>query len=579
MSGWAGAGVGDVLRPHPSGGRGQSGPCGCRGSAGAGVADIALDSIVEVILEFGRQQELQLLALLVSAAALLILAVPLRVPYPILLVLGGLLLGFAPGVPTVTMSPEVVLVGILPPLLYVSAYFTGLRELRQNLRPISLLAIGLVAMTTVGVAVVAHVFADLPWAAAFVLGAVVSPTDPIAATAIGRRLGVPRRLIDIVEGESLVNDGTALVLLRTAIAAAVLGSFSPWDAAWRLVLNIVGGIAVGLVVGYLIRRVRRALDNPPLEITIAFLTGYFAFLPASALGVSGVLAVVTAGLYIGWYTPELTTVQTRLQGRGFWEILTFLLNVLLFGLIGLQLPPIADALSGTGGWSLVGDAAVIALAVIAVRIAWVFPATYLPRWLSPRVRDHDPSPPWRYPAFISWNGMRGAVTIAAALLIPLRTETGAPFPDRDLIIFFAFAVVLATLVVQGLSLPLVIRALRLEEDDGGADAEEALARVRAADAALERLDELVGESWVLEDTAERLRGLYRFRIDRFSARVDPDGDSTIERRSLKYQRLRRELLEAERHAVVEMRNTGEISDEVMRRVERDLDLEASRLDN
>ena len=531
-----------------------------------------------MILEFGTQQELQLLALLVSAAALLILAVPLRIPYPILLVLGGLLLGFAPGVPTVTMAPEVVLVGILPPLLYVSAYFTGLRELRQNLRPISLLAVGLVAVTTVGVAVVAHTVADLPWAAAFVLGAVVSPTDPIAATAIGRRLGVPRRLIDIVEGESLVNDGTALVLLRTAIAAVVVGSFSPWDAAWRLVFNIVGGIVVGLVVGYLIRRVRRALDNPPLEITIAFLTGYFAFLPASALGVSGVLSVVTAGLYMGWYTPELTTVQTRLQGRGFWEILTFLLNVLLFGLIGLQLRPILDALSGRGGWSLVGEAAVIALAVIVVRILWVFPATYLPRLLIPHLRDRDPSPPWRYPAFISWNGMRGAVTIAAALLIPLHTETGAPFPDRDLIIFFAFAVVLATLVVQGLSLPLVIRALRLEEDDGGADAEEALARVRAAEAALARLDELVGEKWVLEDTAERARGLYRFRIDRFSARVDPDGDSKIEKRSLKYQRLRRELLEAERHAVVELRNTGEISDEVMRLVERDLDLEVSRLD-
>ena len=531
-----------------------------------------------VILEFGARQELQLLALMASAAALLILAGPLRIPYPILLVLGGLLLGFGPGVPTVTMPPEVVLIGILPPLLYVSAYFTGLRELRQNLRPISLLAVGLVAVTTVGVAVVAHSVADLPWAEAFVLGAVVSPTDPIAATAIGRRLGVPRRLVDIVEGESLVNDGTALVLLRTAIVASVTGVFSPWEAAGRLVLSIVGGIAVGLVVGYLIRRVRRALDNPPLEVTIAFLTGYFAFLPASAMGVSGVLAVVTAGVYMGWYTPELTTVQTRLQGQGFWEILTFLLNVLLFGLIGLQLRPILDSLSGTGGWSLVSDAIVIVLAVILLRIVWVFPATYVPRWLIPRLRERDPSPPWTYPAFIAWNGMRGAVTIAAALLVPLHTDAGVPFPGRDLIVFFAFAVVLGTLVVQGLSLPAVIRALRLEEDDGGADDEEAQARVRAAEAALERLEELVGEGWVLEDTAERLRGGYRFRIDRFSARSDPDGDGKIEKRSLKYQRVRRELLEAERHAVVEMRNTGEIRDEVMRRVERDLDLEISRLD-
>ncbi|HEX7223136.1 MAG TPA: Na+/H+ antiporter, partial [Candidatus Limnocylindrales bacterium] len=530
-------------------------------------------------LEFGREQELQLLVLLVSAAALLILAGPLRIPYPILLVLGGLLLGFGPGVPKLTMPPELVLVGILPPLLYVQAYSTGLRELRQNIRPISLLAVGLVGLTTVGVALVAHAITGLGWAESFVLGAVVSPTDPIAATAIGRRLGVPRRLIDIVEGESLVNDGTALVLLRTAIVVAVAGTFSPWEAAGSLVLNVVGGIAIGLAVGYVIRRIRRPLDNPPLEVTIAFLTGYFAFLPASVLGVSGVLAVVTAGVYMGWYTPELTTVQTRLQARGFWEIVTFLLNVLLFGLVGLQLRPIIDGLSGHAGWALVGDAVVIVLAVIALRIIWVFPATYVPRWLSPSLRERDPSPPLRYPAFIAWNGMRGAVTIAAALLVPLETDAGAPFPGRDLIIFFAFAVVLATLVVQGLSLPLAIRWLRLEADDSAAESEEAHARVTAAEAALQRLDELVAEGRVLDDSAKRLRGQYRFRIDRFSARFDPDGDGKLERRSIKYQRVRRELLEAERNAVVELRNTGEISDEVMRRIEGDLDLEVSRLDS
>ena len=531
-----------------------------------------------MILDFSAQDDLQLLALLVSAAALLILAGALRVPYPILLVLGGLLLGFGPGVPQVTLPPELVLIGVLPPLLYVSAYFTGLRELRQNLREISLLAIGLVIVTMLGVAVVAHAIVGIGWPEAFVLGAVVSPTDPIAATAIGRRLGVPRRLIDIVEGESLVNDGTALVLLRTAIAAAVTGSFSLWQAGWELVLNIVGGIAVGLAVGYAIRRIRRRLDNPPLEVTIAFLTGYFAFLPADALGVSGVLAVVTAGVYMGWYTPELTTVQTRLQGQGFWSILTFLLNALLFGLVGLQLRPILDALGDSSGWSLVGDAVAVVLAVMVLRIAWVFASTYVPRRLRP-ARRRVPAQPWTHTAFISWNGMRGAVTIAAALLVPLETDAGAPFPDRDLIVFLAFAVVLGTLVVQGLSLPPVIRALGLEEDDSDVEAEEAHARIRAAEAALERLDELVAESWVLDDTAERVRGSYRFRIDRFSARVDPDGDGRIEKRSRKYQRLRRELLDAERQAVIELRNTGEIGDEVMRRVERDLDLELSRLDS
>jgi monovalent cation/hydrogen antiporter len=529
-----------------------------------------------LIFDFGTGQELQLLVLLVTGAALLMLAGPLRIPYPILLVLGGLGLAFGPGVPKVTMPPEIVLVGVLPPLLYYAAFRTGLRELKRNIRPISLLAFGLVALTMVGVALVAHAITDLGWAEAFILGAVVSPTDPTAASAVGRRLGVPRRLIDIVEGESLVNDGTALVLLRTAITAAVAGSFSAWGAGGRLLLSIAGGIGVGLAIGYVIRRVRRVLDNPPIEVTLAFLTGYFTFLPAAALGVSGVLAVVTAGVYMGWYTPELTTVQTRLLGNGFWEVVDFLLNVLLFGLLGLQLRPVLDGLRGHNGWALVGEAAVISLAVVALRIVWVYPAAWIPRKLIPRIRERDPMPSWRQLAFVSWNGMRGAVTIAAALLIPLETDAHAPLPGRDLIVFFAFAVVLATLVGQGLTLPALIRVLRLE-DDGGDEEEEARARIRAAEAALARLEELEGEAWVLDDTAERLRGQYRFRIDRFSARGDPDGDGKIEKRSLKYQRLRRELLDAERHAVVELRNTGEISEEVMRRVQRDLDLEDSRL--
>jgi CPA1 family monovalent cation:H+ antiporter len=345
------------------------------------------------------------------------------------------------------------------------------------------------------------------------------------------------------------------------------------------VVNIVGGIGVGLAVGYVIRRVRRVLDNPPLEVTIAFLTGYFAFLPANALHVSGVLAAVTAGVYMGWYTPELTNVRTRLWGNGFWEVVTFLLNVLLFGLIGLQLRPVLDGLSGHGGWSLVGQAAAISLTVIVLRLFWIFPTAYVPRLLFPHIRERDPTPPWQALAFVGWSGMRGAVTIAAALLIPLETDAGTPLPGRDLIIFFAFAVILATLVGQGLSMPAVIRALGLEEDDGGAEAEEALARIRAAEAALARLDELVGEAWVLEETAERIRGAYRFRIDRFSARVDPDGDGKIEKQSLKFQKLRRQLIDVERETVVELRNTGEISDEVMRRVERDLDLEVARLDS
>jgi CPA1 family monovalent cation:H+ antiporter len=530
-----------------------------------------------MIAAFGAHQEVQLLLLLLAAAALLLLADPLRIPYPILLVLGGLLLGFAPGVPNLTLPPEVVLVGILPPLLYSAAYNTGLRELRRNLRPISLLALGLVTATTISVAAVGHYAVHLSWAAAFVLGAVVSPTDPLAASSIGRRLGVPRRPLAIIEGEALVNDGTALVLFRFAVAAVVTGMFSLMDAAASFVWTVAGGIAIGLVIGHAIRLVRRRLDNPPLEVMIAFLTGYFTFLPASAVGASGVLAVVTAGVYMGWHTPELTTVETRLQGSAFWSIFNFLLNALLFGLVGLQLRPILDRLSGHSTGHLIAYAVAVAGVVIATRIVWVVPVTYLPRLLSRRIRERDPYPPWQQPAFVCWTGMRGAVTLAAALAIPLMTDAGTRFPDRDLIVFLAFCVVFATLVLQGLTLPLVIRALGLE-DDALDVKEETKARIHAADAALERLEELIEAGSVRPDTAERLRGQYQFRRNRFKARFDDADDGAIEERSQSFQRARRELLDAERSAVVALRNQGRISDEVMHRVERDLDLEDSRLD-
>jgi monovalent cation/hydrogen antiporter len=527
---------------------------------------------------FGAHEELQLLALLISAAALLLLADPLRIPYPILLVIGGLLLGFAPGVPNVILPPDVVLVGILPPLLYSAAFNTGLRDLRRNLRPISFLALGLVAATTVMVAAVAHYVIDLSWPAGFVLGAVVSPTDPLAATTIARRLGVPRRAISIIEGESLVNDGTALVLYKFAVAAVVTGSFSLLHAAGSLVWSVLGGVAVGLVIGRVIRFVRRRVFNPPLEVTIAFLTGYFVFLPASAIGASGVLAVVTAGVYMGWHTPELTTVETRLQGAGFWAIFSFLLNALIFGLVGLQLQPILNELHGRSWLELVGYAALVWATILLVRIVYGPPIAYIPRWVSASLRERDPAPPWQFIAFIAWAGMRGGVTLAAALAIPLHTDSGAPFPHRPLIIFLAFSVVLGSLVVQGLSLPGVVRLLGLEEDDAGDAREEAKARIHAAEAAIARLDELVDEGWVRPDTAERVRGGYNFRSSRFRARLDEEDGGDIEERSLAYQRLRRELLDAERGAVVGLRNEGKISEDVMHRVERDLDLEDSRLD-
>ncbi len=526
---------------------------------------------------FGAHEELQLLAILVSAAALLLLADPLRIPYPILLVVGGLMLGFTPGVPDLVLPPDLVLIGILPPLLYSAAFNTGLRDLKRNLRPISFLALGLVTVTAVLVAAVAHYMIGLSWPAGFVLGAVVSPTDPLAATTIARRLGVPRRAVAIIEGESLVNDGTALVLYKFAVAAVLSGSFSLAEAAGSFFWSVLGGIAVGLVIGRGIRFVRRRVFNPPLEVTIAFLTGYFVFLPASAIGASGVLAVVTAGVYMGWHTPELTTVETRLQGEGFWAIFNFLLNALLFGLVGLQLQPILDQLHGYSWQELVGYAALTSAIVMVIRILYGFPIAYIPRWVSPSLRERDPAPPWQFVAFIAWAGMRGGVTLAAALAIPLSTDSGVPFPDRSLIIFLAFSVVLATLLIQGLSLPGVVRLLGLEEDDGDIR-EEAKARIHAVDAALARLEELVDEDWVREDTAERVRAQYDFRRNRFTARLDASDDSGIEERSLNYQRLRRELLDAERGAVHALRNQGKISEDVMNRVQRDLDLEDSRLD-
>ncbi len=522
-------------------------------------------------MQFGAHQDLELLGLLVAVSALIALAPTLRLPLPILLVLGGVVMGFIPGLPQVALPPEIVLVAVLPPLLYAGAFFTSLRDLRTNRRPIMLLAFGLVAATMTAVAVVAHAWVGLPWAVAFTLGAIVSPTDALAATEIASRLGAPRRIVSLIEGESLLNDGSALVLYAAAVAAALGGTFSLLDTSGRVVVNVVGGIAVGLAVGWLVRHVRRRLDDPPTEVAIAFLSGYLAYLPAVALGVSGVLAAVTIGIFMGWHTPQLTTERTRLSGDAFWEILVFLVNALLFVLVGLQLRRIIDGLSGLSSPRLTGYAAIVCATVILVRLVWVPIIAYLPRWAFRSVREHDPYPPWQWPVLLSWVGIRGAVSLVAALALP------GNFPDRELIIFLTFAVIVVTLVLQGLTLPALIRMLGIT-DDGGADREDAKARIKAAEAALARLEELVEDGQVHPQTAERLRGSLGFRRDRFVARLDDGDDGGIEERSLAYQRVMRELLDAERAALLALRNDRVIDDNVMQRVQRDLDLEAARLD-
>lgn len=542
--------------------------------------------------------------LLGVVAALATLANCLGVPYPILLVMGGLGLAFVPSLPRVRLEPDLVFLLFLPPLLFAAAYFTSWRDLRANVRPVGLLAVGLVLATTLAVAVVGH-WVGLSWAAAFVLGAVVSPTDAVAATAIAQRLGVPRRIVTVLEGESLVNDATGLVAYRVAAAvAAGTAVFSFAGAGAQFVVSAVGGAVVGVLMGWLAVAALRVLDDPPVEAVVTLLVPFLTYILAEEgphlvwhglLGFagepffSGVLAVVAAGLYVGRKSPTVMSSSSRLEGRGVWDVVVFLLNGLAFILIGLQLPQIVGGLGGYSAAELVRSGVLVSLAVVLARIVWVFPATYLPRLLSRRLRERDPYPPPQNIAIVAWAGMRGVISLAAALSLPLTAADGTPFSDRSLILFLTFCVIVTTLVIQGLSLPLLIRLLGLT-DDGQAEREEVRARVGAAEAALRRLGELETEPWVREDTAARVRGLYNYRRDRFLALArarfgtdlgSPSGgvnDEDLEARSSDYQRLLRELVRAQREMLVKLRNGGKIADEALRLVEYDLDLEEARLD-
>lgn len=534
------------------------------------------------------------LGLLVAVTVLALVARRLHVPYPIVLVIGGLALALVPGLPAVRLAHDVVFLVFLPPLVYAAGWFTSVRDFRANLRPIGLLSIGLVLATTVGIAVVAHTLVpSLPWAAAFALGAIVSPTDAVAASAIFARLGAPRRIVAILEGESLVNDATGLIAYRYAVAAVVAGGFSLWEAGMQFVLSGVGGVAIGLALAWLLGQLQRRLEDPVIEITLSFLVPYGIYLAAEQAHVSGVLAVAVAGIYAGWRSPETLSATTRVQAVAVWGTMLFALNGLVFVLIGLQLPEI---LSGLAGWSpaqLLAYAAVISLAVIAVRFLWVFPATYLPRFLSRRLRRRDPYPGWRNVVVVAWTGMRGVVSLAAALSLPLTVAGGGPFPGRDLILFLTFSVILATLVVQGLSLPPLMRWLGVGDDGEAARQEEADARVQAIEAALGRLDELALEDWTRNDGVDYMRYYYGKRrrvVDAQFGRVDhehpedghqhePGRDHAEDHRERidGMNRLKQEMLSAERGMVIRLRNRGTIGDEVMHRIERDLDLEEVRL--
>ncbi|MEX2136641.1 MAG: Na+/H+ antiporter [Chloroflexota bacterium] len=518
----------------------------------------------------------QVLALLLAVALLTVAARRIGIPYPILMTLGGLALGLVPGLPHVELAPELVFLLFLPPLLFSAAFFTSPRELAEHARPIGLLAVGLVLATTGIVAVIVHTLAPgIPWAVAFLLGAVVSPPDAVAATSIAQRLGLPRRVVIILEGESLVNDATALVAYRLALAAAVSGTFSLGDAAVSFVMVSVGGVVIGLLAGWAITYVLGLFEDPPVEVLLSLLAPFGAWLAAEALGVSGVLSVVTAGLVVGRKVPRISSSDTRVLGSGVWQMVVFTLTGLVFILIGLQLPTILDTLSASRSF---GELALLAVAVsvtvILVRLAWVFPGTYLPRWLSSKMRKRELPPAPRNVLVVGWAGMRGVVSLAAALALPLTVEGGAPFPERDLVIFLTFSVILATLVGQGLTLPLLIRWLGVG-DDGSAAHEELHAREAAVQAALSRLDELAAEWPGHLELIEHLRE----RHEHATEHLDHDhesGEVPQDQEAVEHAIIQRAVIDAQRLAVIDLRDRGVISDEALRRVERGLDLEELR---
>src|ERR1700674_1974592 len=510
-----------------------------------------------------------LVVLVLFAIGLTWAARRLALPYPIALVLGGAALGFVPVLPKLTLDPNLVLVIVLPPILYSAAYFTSWRDFQHWLRSIIMLSTGLVLATTCAVAAVAHHLIGLPWPVAFALGAIVSPPDAVAVTSMLGRMRLPRRIITILEGESLVNDASGLVLYRFAVVAATTGTFSLTEATGQFFLTAVGGIVLGVVIGNVIAAIHRPLKDPLIEVTLTIVAPYVAYLLAEAVHVSGVLAVVAAGLLQGRSAIEAFTAETRILGTNVWAIIVFLLNTFIFILIGLALPDVLARLEQYSTATLIGYAAAVSMVAIVIRIAWMFPGAYLPPLLSKRIRERESLPSWRGVVLSGWCGMRGIVSLAAALALPEMTSAGAPFPSRDLVIFLTFSVIVATLVFQGLTLMPLIRLLRI----GGAWStldEEHLARRRVAEAALEEIYSVGRQDQIEKEMVERVCTEYRLRL----ASAHPprlvltEGDDPV-------ARWRRAALGAERRELIQLWRNQEIGDEVLHHLERELDLEGT----
>ncbi len=525
---------------------------------------------------------IQILVLLLAVLAIVaVVAVRLKVPSSILLVLTGVVLAVVPGLPRVELAPDFVLLIVLPPVVYSSAVAMSWREFRLNLRPISLLAVGCVIFTTVATAAAVHWLLGLSWPLGFTLGAIVSPPDAVAPLSIARRLGLPRRLVVILEGEGLANDATALILYRFAVAAVSLGAFSPGRAVGTFAVIVVGEVLWGIGVGWVMLRLRRWARDTRVEILLSVLTPFIAYWPPEQLGGSGVLATVTVGLYISWNGLRLISPATRLQGIFFWDFMIYGIEGMVFLITGLQARALMTGLDSYPWSQLLAAGAIVSAVVIVSRFVWMYPATYLPRWLFPAVRRDDPSPPWQWPFALAFTGIRGIVSLAAALAIPLTTQNGADFPHRDLILFVTFFVILVTLVGQGLLLPSVVAALglinagRRERHDNRVA--ELKGRRRAVEAAIERLDRLVDERPLAEDLIEPLRERHRDRLARIDRRASEelDGQQLVEVQD----EIERVLIAAERTLINDLYRQGELKDEARRRIERDLDLRDASLIN
>ena len=519
-----------------------------------------------------------LLFMLAVLAAVAVAAERLNVAPSILLVVAGIGMALIPGLPRIQIAPELVLLVILPPLIYSAGVSMSWREFRFNLRPITLLAFGCVVFTTCAVAIAAHYLLKFDWAVGFLLGAIVAPPDVVAPLAIARRLGLPRRLLVVLEGEGLANDATALILYRFAVAATAAGTFSLPEAAGTFTLIVVGEIVYGIAVGWLSLRLRQWAREPHVEITLSLMTPYLAFWVPQHLGGSGVLATVACGLYVSWNGPRLISSATRLQGIFFWDLLVYLVEGLVFLLTGLEARAVLEKTHDFPIRELLFATALTTAIVIAARFIWVFPATYIPRWVSSSLAKRDPSPPWQGPFTISFVGVRGVVSLAAALAIPFTINNGQPFPHRDGILFVTFGVIIVTLVGLGLMLPLVVRWIGLtrlgKQERVGAIQSELEARISALDEVEKRLEKFVEERELPDEVIELLRTRNQSRRQILPSDTKGGLDQLRQGAAIK-----KELIDAERDFIYQLLREGKITDEARRRIEYELDLEEASVAN